>query len=181
MECRAIRAEDAIVRLVKRGAHVLLLGTAQGALPCSGSRSTSSRGTCAERLPLARRATSARDIIVRPVKWGARAPPMLFMVHALLQALPKVIVAGVPSVQRAVISKHADGRWARRAAMRRAAQAQAVLGHDSSRRSVRVLPESPHRCSVKSSDAARRGLHLLLAASLGALRATVGVPTCSCV
>ena len=45
-----------------------------------------------------------------PQGWGARAPPLLFMVHALLQALPKVIVAGVPTVQRAVISKTTGGR-----------------------------------------------------------------------
>ena len=45
-----------------------------------------------------------------PQGWGARAPPLLFMVHALLQALPKVIVAGVPTVQRAVISKTTSGR-----------------------------------------------------------------------
>ena len=36
---------------------------------------------------------------------GARAPPLLFALQGLLRALPDVIVAGVPSVQRAVISQ----------------------------------------------------------------------------
>lgn len=42
---------------------------------------------------------------------GAKAAPLLFTLQALMRSLPEVIVAGVPSVQRAVISQDTkDGR-----------------------------------------------------------------------
>ena len=71
------------------------------------------RESCPDACAMLARAKNERDIVVRPPPqgWGVRAPPLLFMVHALLQALPKVIVAGVPSVQRAVISKTTSGRY----------------------------------------------------------------------
>ena len=37
------------------------------------------------------------------------APPTLFALHALLRALPSVVVAGVPSVERAVLTRAPDG------------------------------------------------------------------------
>ena len=37
--------------------------------------------------------------------WGTRPTPLLFTLQGLMRQLPEVVVAGVPSVQRAVISQ----------------------------------------------------------------------------
>ena len=44
--------------------------------------------------------------VIPPEKgWGAKPPPLLFMLQILLRMLPDVIIAGVPTVERAVISQ----------------------------------------------------------------------------